>query len=101
MLHGWCEAPSTPCQGYVLLVCPAGLQALLHLPVAPNPETDLRQTSPPTCRAGMPAARSIATKSVDFGLQKPRLSDSTWDADSWSAMGARQWKLCFHVKQLP
>jgi hypothetical protein len=31
----------------VLLVCPAGLQALLHLPVAPNPETDLRQTSPP------------------------------------------------------
>lgn len=52
----------------------------------------------------MPAARSIATKSVDLGLQKPRLADNTWDADSWSAVeavdrdgAAHQGVLCVRV----
>lgn len=40
----------------------------------------------PTCLAGMPAARSIATNSVDFGLQKPLRSRSTLEAGSWSAV---------------
>lgn len=55
----------------------------------------------------MPAARSIATKSVDFGLQKPRLADNTWDADSWSAVeavdkdgAAHQRVLCVRVDRM-